>query len=272
MSAQDAAKRETAATSEVDAKRSRADQPKPFVSIPDNFDGYALDSFCIPKHYEDSLERILLPHGIIMDRVAKMARDIVSDLEYEPLTCLCILKGGHQFFADLVDRIKMLNESGPLSLPLRIDFIRAKSYEDDHSTGKVQIIGGDNMESIRGRNVLIVEDMIDTGNTMVKLLATLREYEPKTLRVASLFVKRTPLSNGYKPHCTSDRPSNTYPTRASPLLPLLMSTAFLDTGFEVPNHFVVGYALDYNEYFRDLPHVAILNDTGKEKYKMSSHD
>ena len=67
--------------------------------------------------------------------------------------------------------------------------------------------------------------MIDTGKTMVKLLSTLRDYNPKSLRVASLFVKRTPHSNGYKPHYI---------------------------GFEVPDHFVVGYALDYNEHFRDL--------------------
>lgn len=77
---------------------------------------------------------------------------------------------------------------------------------------------------------------------MVKLLHTLESYKPKSVRVASLLVKRTPLSCGYKPDFT---------------------------GFEVPNHFVVGYALDYNEYFRDLPHVCVINDAGKIKYSSS---
>eukprot|EP00045_Choanoeca_perplexa_P016610 m.225455 g.225455 ORF g.225455 m.225455 type:complete len:240 (-) comp17308_c0_seq3:3834-4553(-) len=232
-------KRAPEATEEAPESK-RSNEQKPFVVINDGFEGYSTDTFTIPQHYQDSLERILLPHGVIMDRVSKMARDIVEDFGSEPLTCLCVLKGGHQFFADLFDKIKQLNESAPKSLPLRVDFIRAKSYEDDHSTGKVQIIGGDNMQTLKGCNVLIVEDMIDTGKTMIKLLSTLRDYQPKSLKVASLFVKRTPLSNGYKPHYI---------------------------GFEVPNHFVVGYALDYNEHFRDLAHVAILNDHGKDKYK-----
>ena len=73
--------------------------------------------------------------------------------------------------------------------------------------------------------MLIVEDIIDTGRTMVKLLDLLKQYEPKSIRVTSLFVKRTPLSNGYRPEYA---------------------------GFIIPNKFIVGCNMDYNEYFRDL--------------------
>jgi hypoxanthine phosphoribosyltransferase len=76
---------------------------------------------------------------------------------------------------------------------------------------------------------------------MTKLLETLKQYDPLQVKVASLLVKRTPLSVGYKPDYT---------------------------GFEIPNSFVVGYALDYNEYFRDLNHICIINDNGIKKYKV----
>ena len=97
---------------------------------------------------------------------------------------------------------------------------------DTESTGEVKILGMDNLEkSLKGRNVLIVEDMIDTGRTMQKLLKTMQKYEPKTLKVATLLRKRTLISNGYAPDYV---------------------------GFEVPFKFITGYSIDYNEYFRDF--------------------
>ena len=110
------------------------------------------------------------------------------------------------------------------------------------STGEVKIIGMDDLNVLKGKNVLIVEDIIDTGRTMKKLLKLLKEYEPKSLNVACLLRKRTPLSDGYAPHYV---------------------------GFEIPDKFVVGYALDYNEYFRDLAHICAINEYGKEKYSVS---
>lgn len=229
-----------------DAKRSAeptdADKAakRPFIKVPDESPQYHLECFCIPSHYKEDLEEIILPHGIVQDRIQRMARDIVSDFGQQPLVCLCVLKGGHQFFADLFDNIKKLNVSAETSIPLRVDFIRCKSYENEESSGKVQILGADKLSTLEGQNVLIVEDMIDTGRTMVKLLNTLKEHGPKTIRVASLFLKRTERSNGYVPDYV---------------------------GFEVPDKFLVGYALDYNEHFRDLDHVAVLNDAAKKKYQ-----
>lgn len=131
-----------------------------FVVISDSYEGYPLDMFCIPKHYEDDLSHIMLPKGLIDDRTEKMASDIKQDLTHEPLVCLCVLKGGYKFFSDLVDRLKSLNTVAEEPLPLKVDFIRLKSYQDDRSSGEIQVIGGDGLESLRGKNVLIVEDIV----------------------------------------------------------------------------------------------------------------
>uniref|UniRef100_A0A8C2D0V5 Hypoxanthine phosphoribosyltransferase n=1 Tax=Cyprinus carpio TaxID=7962 RepID=A0A8C2D0V5_CYPCA len=194
--------------------------------ISDEEQGYDLDLFCIPKHYAADLERVYIPHGLIMDRTERLARDIMKDMGGHHIVALCVLKGGYKFFADLLDYIKALNRNNDRSIPMTVDFIRLKSYQNDQSTGDIKVIGGDDLSTLTGKNVLIVEDIIDTGKTMKTLLELLKQYNPKMVKVARYIV-----------------------------------------GFEVPDKFVVGYALDYNEYFRDLNHICVISETGKEKYK-----
>lgn len=218
----------------------RVSQKSAVIRIADDFHGYPLNAFCVPSHYNGDLENVLLPCGLILDRVERLAKDIAIHYKDQSFCALCVLKGGYKFFADLLDRVRQFNGfSGSSSVPFSTDFIRLQSYTDDQSSGNVRVIGMDNLASIRGKNILVVEDIIDTGKTMVKLLELLKEFEPKELRVASLFVKRTPLSNGYKPDYI---------------------------GFETPDKFIVGYALDYNERFRDLGHVCVISEEGKRKY------
>lgn len=93
------------------------------------------------------------------------------------------------------------------------------------------------------QNLLIVEDIIDTGATMVQLLKKLETFAPKSVKVTSLLVKKTPKSNGYIPDYV---------------------------GFSIPDEFVVGYALDYNEYFRDLDHICVISVSGQKKHVMES--
>jgi hypoxanthine phosphoribosyltransferase len=217
------------------------------LKIPDDFEGHPTSLFCVPKHYEDSVGNVLIPHGTIQDRIEKLARDIFYDVfsqgtEKEPLHAICVLKGGYKFFSDLLDKINALNSNhNHGSVPMSVDFIRLKSYENIESSGEVKIIGLDNLDSLKGKKVLIVEDIIDTGKTMQKLLNTINKYNPASVKVACLLRKRTPLSSGYIPHYV---------------------------GFEIPDKFVIGYALDYNEYFRDLMHICIINETGIQKYKV----
>ncbi|KAK3589615.1 hypothetical protein CHS0354_043075 [Potamilus streckersoni] len=157
---------------------------KDCIVVTDGNNGYPLDMFCIPKHYEEDLEKILIPSGLITDRIERLAREIVHDFSHEGLVCLCVLKGGYKFFTDLLDRIKQLNRITEKSIPLAVDFIRLKSYVNDQSLDTVEVIGGDNLNNLAGKNVLVVEDIIDTGKTMKTLLTLLNSVKPKCVKVA----------------------------------------------------------------------------------------
>uniref|UniRef100_A0A8C1C392 Hypoxanthine phosphoribosyltransferase n=1 Tax=Cyprinus carpio carpio TaxID=630221 RepID=A0A8C1C392_CYPCA len=206
-----------------------------YLEIADDSEGHDLSLFCVPKHYEEDLDSVIIPNGLIKDRTERLARDIVRDMGGQHIVALCVLKGGYKFFADLMDYIKTLNQNSDKSVPLTVDFIRLKSYSNDQSTNCVKVIGGDELSALTGK------DIVETGKTMETLLNLLNECHPKMVKVVSLLVKRTPRSSGYRPDYI---------------------------GFEVPDKFLVGYALDYNEYFRDLSHICILSDRAKEKYKV----
>jgi len=212
---------------------------KDWVTIPDDFSGYSLDLFNIPSHYRNTLENVLIPSGLLDDRTEKLAYDIYQHYRTvlppgESLLALCTLKGAYRFFGELLKKIEKINSFSPdSSVPVKMDFIRLKSYEDDQSTGEVKVVGGDKLARLKGKHVLVVEDIVDTGKTMVKLLEILRQVEPASVKVASLALKRTPKSIGYVPDYV---------------------------GFEVPDKFIVGCAFDYNEHFRDLNHVCVIND------------
>jgi len=211
-----------------------------FIRIDDNYHKYSIDHFSIPRHYEDSIESIIIPHGLIQDRIERMARDIHESFNGESMTILCVLKGGFKFGQDLMEYIKTINRNAGKSIQLGLDFIRLKSYTAEQQHDEVKIIGSDKLEQLKGKNVLVVEDIVDTGRTMEKLLNTLKQYEPKSVKVASLLVKRREDSTGYKPD---------------------------HYGFSVPHVWITGYGgFDYNEYFRDLDHICVINEHGKKKY------
>ena len=96
------------------------------VYISDDFDGYAEDLFTVPKHYENYIGRVLIPVGLIKDRIEKLAGDIFVDMKggFKELSTVCILKGGYRFFSDLLDQLNALNTTGGRSIQLSIDFIK----------------------------------------------------------------------------------------------------------------------------------------------------
>uniref|UniRef100_G3NNZ3 Phosphoribosyltransferase domain-containing protein n=1 Tax=Gasterosteus aculeatus aculeatus TaxID=481459 RepID=G3NNZ3_GASAC len=203
---------------------------KPIV-IPDDWPGYSLELFSYPEHYHEDIDSVYIPHGVIMNRVERLARYVMDDFG-DSIVVLCVLKGGYKFCVDLVEFIKVLGRNSNKYLETRVEFIRLKSYLvgdlycfNDQSTEELQIIGSRDLSFLRGKSVLIVEAIVDTGKTMKALLKHVETFEPKMVKVAGLLVKRVPN----------------------------MAEDLTDyVGFEIPNHFVVGYALDYNEYFRDL--------------------
>uniref|UniRef100_A0A3P9QIS9 Hypoxanthine phosphoribosyltransferase n=1 Tax=Poecilia reticulata TaxID=8081 RepID=A0A3P9QIS9_POERE len=205
------------------------------VQIKDDWPGYNLDLFTYPEHYHDDIENVYIPHGVIMDRIERLARYVTEDFEDSKIMVLCVLKGGYKFCADLVEFIKVLGRSSNRYLETRVEFIRLKSYLNDQSTEDLHIIGSSDLSFLHGKAI------VDTGKTMKALLKHVETFEPKMVKVAGLLVKRLPT----------------------------MTESLTDyVGFEIPNRFVVGYALDYNEYFRDLNHICVISKTGKMKYKI----
>jgi len=210
------------------------------IRIPDEFKGYDLNHFVIPSHYQNDLSTVLIPNGVIQDRIEKIALDIFREFNGEPMTIVCILKGAYQFNSDLMDKLKQLNDGAKnKSIKIDVEFLRLKSYENDKSVGKIQMIGGELLD-LKDKNVLIVEDIVDTGSTMLELFKQISKQYPKRVKLASLLVKRTPhvLHHIDIDYC----------------------------GFEIPDKFIVGYGLDYNENFRDLKHICCISQNGINKY------
>lgn len=158
---------------------------------------------------------VSIPEAKILQRVAEVAAQINNDLKNENPLFLAVLNGSFVFAADLMRCMEM---------PCEISFVRMASYEGTSSTGKVkQLIGL--KEEIKGRTVVIVEDIIDSGLTMKNLLATLEEKQPKDIRITALLVKPGNLQVDLDiPYCC----------------------------FDIPNDFIVGYGLDYDGEGRNL--------------------
>lgn len=203
----------------------------------------SIDHYYIPAHYGGCLESLLVTQGAIRDRVEKLAADIIADYQGETVHMLCVLKGGSTFFQELSSTMGRLHDySRKTHIPLTFDFVKVKSYDGTQSSGKVQISGCD-VASFEGKHLLFVEDLVDTGLTMSELLKHIEATcRPASVRVASLLEKRTSRSCGFKADYV---------------------------GFSIPDAFVVGYCMDYNEAFRDLRHLAVINDEGIRKFSKS---
>ncbi|CAH8568245.1 unnamed protein product [Schistosoma bovis] len=214
------------------------------VVIDDNFRGFPTEYFCTSPRYDGCLEYVLIPNGMIKDRLEKMSMDIVDHYEAcnaTSITLMCVLKGGFKFLADLVDGIERTIRARGIVLPMSVEFVRVKSYVNDVSIHEPILTGLGDPSEYKDKNVLVVEDIIDTGKTITKLINHLDNLSTKSVKVASLLVKRTSPRNKYRPDFV---------------------------GFEVPNRFVVGYALDYNDNFRDLHHICVINEVGQKKFSV----
>jgi hypoxanthine phosphoribosyltransferase len=165
---------------------------------------------------------ILIPAEAIGARVAAMGREIAQAHAGGRLVCVGVLKGSFVFLADLVRAIPLPQ--------VEVDFIGVSSYQGTESTGVVRITN-DLARSVEGEHVLLVEDIVDTGLTVRYLLDNLATRHPRSLKVAALLVK---------------------PARARVAVPVDFP------GFTIEDRFVVGYGLDHQGRYRNLPHVAVL--------------
>jgi len=166
---------------------------------------------------------VLISEKEIENRILEIADRINKDYEGEELTLICVLKGGVMFMCDLAKR---------LNLNVRLDFMSVSSYgSQTKSSGVVKIIK-DLDDSIDGKNVLVVEDIIDSGNTLSYLMDILKKRGPKSIKLCTLL----------------DKPSRR--EKKDVLVDYVC--------FEIEDKFVVGYGLDYDQRYRNLPYIGVM--------------
>ncbi len=165
---------------------------------------------------------VLLPEEEVDARIQAMGEQISRDYAGKQVHLICVLKGGSFFLCELAKRI---------TVPVSLDFMSVSSYGGGtESKGVVKIVK-DLDESIRDKDVLVVEDIVDSGRTLSYLLEMLRSRGPKSLRLCTLL----------------DKPDRR-----------VMDVDVDYTGFQIPDKFVVGYGLDYDQRYRNLPYIGIV--------------
>ena len=174
---------------------------------------------------ERGVERTLIEEQAVRERVAELGLEISDDYAGKDLLLVGVLKGAVFFMADLMRH---------LTIPCEVDFMAISSYgASTDSSGVVRILKDLDI-NIEGRDVLIVEDIIDSGLTLSYLIRNLESREPASLEVCALLTK---------------------PSRREIDVPVRY------VGFEIPNKFVVGYGLDFAERYRNLPYVGVLDES-----------
>jgi hypoxanthine phosphoribosyltransferase len=171
--------------------------------------------------------RVLISRERIAAKVAEMGQRISQDFAGEPVVLIGVLKGATIFLADLARQI---------TLDVSFDFIAVSSYGNaKQQSGEVRLVK-DVDQSMEGRNIILVEDILDTGLTLTYIQSMLRAHQPKSLKIAALLDKVTrriePIHGDY-------------------------------VGFEIPDEFVVGYGLDFAEHYRNLPDICVLESSSK---------
>jgi hypoxanthine phosphoribosyltransferase len=175
----------------------------------------------VPPRWRKEVERILITEPQIARRVRGLAREIERDYRGREMVVVSLLNGTVMFLADLIRH---------LSLPLRLDFIGVSSYGAGTESGEL-VFTKELRLDMRGRDVLLVDDILDTGKTLSRVLPKLRALKPRRIQICVLL----------------DKPARRVEEVEADYV-----------GFEIPDFFVVGYGLDFAERYRNLPFVGIL--------------
>ncbi len=165
----------------------------------------------------------LLSEEVIQKRIKELGIQISQDYKDQEIIMLCVLKGSVMFMADLAKRI---------TLPIKMEFMAVSSYGDEYKSSGVVKIVKDLDQPIEGKDILIVEDIIDSGRTLNYLKNILSERNPKSLKICTLL----------------DKPDKR-----------IVDVDVEYIGFTIPDNFVIGYGLDYQQKYRNLPYIAINN-------------
>ena len=176
----------------------------------------------VPPRWRKEVERVLITDRQIAQRIRQMARQITRDYAGREMVVVSLLNGTVMFLADLIRS---------LSLPLRLDFIGVSSYGAGTESGDL-VFTKELRLGVRGRDVLLVDDILDTGKTLYRVLGKLRALKPRRIKTCVLLNKAA---------------RRVEPVEADYV------------GFEIPDFFVVGYGLDFAERYRNLPFVGVLH-------------
>ncbi len=172
---------------------------------------------------ERDILKVLLTEEQIQNRIKELGEILTAEYEGKNPIIVGVLKGVVMFYADMIREIKV---------PCQMDFMWVSSYSGTHSTGNM-MVRQDLSADIKDRHVLILEDIFDTGNSLDFTMKHLQSRGPASVKICTLLDK---------------------PERRNPRVTLKADY----TGFTIPNEFVVGYGLDYNEGYRNLPYIGIL--------------
>lgn len=178
----------------------------------------------------NDIERVLISEEVLQNRIRELAAQLSGDYAGKNPIFVGVLKGVVLFYGDMIKRIET---------HCQMDFMWISSYAGTDSTG-CMTVKRDISADIKGRHVVILEDIFDTGHSLQFTYSHLLEKEPASLEICTLLDK---------------------PSRRDPKVQLKPKYV----GFEVPNAFVVGYGLDYNEYYRNLPYIGVLKPEVYEK-------
>ena len=183
--------------------------------------GRSSSSAPVPAHWRGEVERILITEQQLARRIRRLSAEVERDFHGREMVVVSLLNGTVMFLADLIRH---------LSLPLRLDFIGVSSYGAGTTSGEL-IFTKELRLDVRGRDVLLVDDILDTGRTMTRVLSKLRHLKPRRIKTCVLL----------------DKPSRRVEKVHADYI-----------GFSIPDLFVIGYGLDYAERYRNLPFVGVL--------------
>ena len=167
-------------------------------------------------------EEIMLTEEEVDKKIQELGEKISSDYAGKQVHLVCVLKGGSFFMCELAKRI---------TVPVSLDFMSVSSYGGDNTSRGVVKIVKDLDESIAGKDVIVIEDIVDSGRTLSYLLEMLSDRKPNSLRLCTLL----------------DKPERR-----------VVDVKVDYTGFEIPDEFVVGYGLDYDQRYRNLPYIGVV--------------
>lgn len=175
---------------------------------------------------QEVIKKVLISEEELTKRIKELSKEISQDYDGKEVIMLCLLKGSVSYFSRLCENI---------TIPVEYEFLRASSYHGATSTGDVKV-SYLSTEKLAGKHIIVVEDIIDTGLTLSKILEMLKGYNSASIEITTLL----------------DKPAR---RKIEGIVPKYV-------GFVIPDEFVLGFGLDWNEKYRNLPYVGIL----KEEY------